>query len=220
MLSTYLNWSDLKKNHNKFYIQQVLQRKGQTGASHPAMVFTRYGRVGVNGVISQNWFPYEKAVATYHKTMRSKKSKGYTEIIMANDAGGMRDPPKAEVIVRENSEIEESTLDSNVQTLVKFFFDQKLMESSIVSVNVDIKKMPLGQLSRETVFAGYKVLREIEDAIEKGKRELLADLSGRFYTVIPHNFGMKKMSLFIISTAEQVREKLDLITNLLDIQVA
>lgn len=34
MLSTYLNWSDLKKNHNKFYIQQVLQRKGQTGASH------------------------------------------------------------------------------------------------------------------------------------------------------------------------------------------
>ena len=38
------------------------------------------------------------------------------------------------------------------------------MESSIVSVNVDIKKMPLGQLSRETVLAGYKVLRELEDA--------------------------------------------------------
>ena len=70
MLSTYLNWSDLKKNHNKFYIQQVLQRKGQTGASHSAIVFTRYGRVGVNGVISQNWLPYEKACATYHKTMR------------------------------------------------------------------------------------------------------------------------------------------------------
>ena len=41
------------------------------------------------------------------------------------------------------------------------------MESSIVSVNVDIKKMPLGQLSRETVLSGYKVLRELEDAIEK-----------------------------------------------------
>ena len=51
-LSTYLNWSDLKKNHNKFYIQQVLQRKGQTGSSFNAVIFTRYGRVGSNGVTS------------------------------------------------------------------------------------------------------------------------------------------------------------------------
>ena len=49
--------------------------------------------------------------------------------------------------------------------MVKFFFDQKLMESSIVSVNVDVKRMPLGQLSKETVLEGYKILREIEDAI-------------------------------------------------------
>lgn len=89
------------------------------------MVFTRYGRVGVNGVTSQQWFSFEKALATYQKTMRTKKNKGYTEIVMAasKDAGGMRDPPKAEVTIRQNSEIAESTLDSGVQTLVKFFFD-------------------------------------------------------------------------------------------------
>ena len=90
------------------------------------MVFTRYGRVGVNGVISQQWYPFEKAVATYHKTMQAKKRKGYTEIVMAassKDAGGMRDPPKADITVRQNSEIAESTLDAGVQTLVKFFFD-------------------------------------------------------------------------------------------------
>ena len=80
--------------------------------------------------------------------------------------------------------------------------------------------MPLGQLSRETVLAGYKILRDLEDAIQKGKTDLLADLSGRFYTTIPHNFGMQKMSLFIIQNTEQVREKYDLITNLLDIQIA
>ena len=51
-LSTYLNWSDLKKNHNKFYIQQVLQLRAQTGDGHMAEVFTRYGRVGSNGVCS------------------------------------------------------------------------------------------------------------------------------------------------------------------------
>jgi len=48
----------------------------------------------------------------------------------------------------------------------------------------------------------------------------LGDLSGKFYTTIPHNFGMKKMALFIINSMEQVREKYDLIKNLLEIQVA
>ena len=133
-----------------------------------------------------------------------------------NAAGGMRDAPKAQVTMR-NEEVAPSSLNPGVWTLVKFFFDQKMMESSIVSVNVDIKKMPLGQLSRETVLAGYKILRELEDAIQKGQKDLLADLSGRFYTTIPHNFGMQKMSLFIIQNTEQVREKYDLITNLLDI---
>lgn len=36
------------------------------------------------------------------------------------------------------------------------------MEKSIVSLNVDIKRMPLGELSKETVLKGYKILREIE----------------------------------------------------------
>jgi len=29
--SIYLMWSDLKVNHNKYYVVQVLQRKGATG---------------------------------------------------------------------------------------------------------------------------------------------------------------------------------------------
>jgi len=40
-----------------------------------------------------------------------------------------------------------------------------MMESSIVSVNVDVRKMPLGELSKETVLQGYSILRQIEDAI-------------------------------------------------------
>ena len=83
------------------------------------MVFTRYGRVGVNGVTSNSWSSFDAAVRTYQKTMRAKKSKGYTEIIMAaskdgGDAGGMRDPPKAAITVVQKSEIEESKLDVGV----------------------------------------------------------------------------------------------------------
>ena len=56
--------------------------------------------------------------------------------------------------------------------------------------------------------------------LEKKSTESLADLSSQFYTNIPHNFGMQKMQLFIINTAEKVKEKLDLIQNLIDIQFA
>jgi len=45
-------------------------------------------------------------------------------------------------------------------------------------------------------------------------------LSGEFYTNIPHNFGMKKMSLFVIDSMDKLKEKLDLIQSLVDIQVA
>ena len=190
-------------------------------------LYTRYGRVGSNGVKSLETVSYDAAIKKYAKQTRAKRSKGYTEIKMAassddkdNAAGGMRDAPKAKVDIRQDEKVADSTLDTPVQTLVKFFFDQKLMESSIVSVNVDVKRMPLGQLSKETVLEGYKILRDIEAAIEGNKRDALSNLSGKFYTTIPHNFGMKKMATFIISTMEQVKEKYDLITNLLDIQVA
>ena len=44
--SIYLMKSELKANNNKFYIVQVLKKKGTTEYYH----FVRYGRVGVDGV--------------------------------------------------------------------------------------------------------------------------------------------------------------------------
>lgn len=38
--------------------------------------------------------------------------------------------------------------------------------------------------------------------------------------MIPHNFGMAKMSNFIINDKDKVKQKLDLIDNLIDINVA
>ena len=48
----------------------------------------------------------------------------------------------------------------------------------------------------------------------------MATLSSEFYTVIPHNFGMKNMSNFIIKTRESLKEKMDLVSNLGDIHIA
>jgi hypothetical protein len=48
--SVYLMWSDLKNNHNKYYIVQVLEPKPTNGKAY---LWTRYGRVGNDGVASR-----------------------------------------------------------------------------------------------------------------------------------------------------------------------
>lgn len=161
----------------------------------------------------------------YGKTVRAKISKGYTVIKLAaaksDDAvaGGVVNQPKSKIKVALLN-APPSKLQPKVQDLMKFFFNEKLIESSVVSVNVDVKRMPLGQLSKETVLKGYQILSSIEKAINKKQTSELPVLTSQFYSYIPHNFGMAKMSNFIINSTEKIKEKYDLIQNLLDIQVA
>jgi len=48
--------------------------------------------------------------------------------------------------------------------------------------------MPLGKISKAMILEGYRALRRIDDALRSSmdaaaRNHLLADLSGRFYTV-------------------------------------
>lgn len=78
-LSCYLMWSDVKDNHNKYYIAQGLQ--DQSGSY---TLWTRYGRVGLDGVGGhQSCFSLDNLRATYAKKHREKTNKGYTVVKMA-----------------------------------------------------------------------------------------------------------------------------------------
>jgi len=64
-LSFYGNWSDMKKNHNKFYIVQVLQHKS---IATSFALYIRYGRVGVVGVANAaSQANLESAQKAFHK---------------------------------------------------------------------------------------------------------------------------------------------------------
>lgn len=53
--------------------------------------------------------------------------------------------------------------------------------------------MPLGKLSKMQIAKGFEVLEEIEAAMnqKKGKARL-EELSSKFFTTIPHNFGRNR----------------------------
>jgi predicted DNA-binding WGR domain protein len=85
--STYMMWSDMKNNHNKYYIVQVLKRKGTEQYS----TWIRYGRVGMVADKFLNGNNKQGALSTYIKKTNEKLRKGYTEIKMAlgaSDADG------------------------------------------------------------------------------------------------------------------------------------
>lgn len=109
---------------------------------------------------------------------------------------------------------------------MKFIYDTNLINKTVEQSGYDIKKLPLGQLSDETINNGYKILKKIEvvlTEIKKGNNSnesTLADLSSKFYTFIPHNFGREKMSNFIINTFPDLDKKLELLQNLDDSKTA
>lgn len=70
--------------------------------------------------------------------------------------------------------------------------------------------MPLGKLSKMQIAKGFEVLEEIEAAInKKSGKTLLEELSSKFFTTIPHNFGRCRPST--IDDKEIVGEKKEML---------
>jgi len=108
--------------------------------------------------------------------------------------GAKSDGIKPTIQKQEPAKLPASKLDENVKDFVKLIFNKKMMEESVVSIGYDVKRLPLGELSQETVLEGYKILRDIELVLAKKSTTNLEILSSKFYTFIPHNFGMARMS--------------------------
>lgn len=214
-----LMWTDLKNNNNKYYIIQILQDDFNANSFR---VYNRWGRVGAAGQFA--FFSCETAaiaIATYMKKYKEKTGKGYTEIQMAfeDDAAG-EEKPKVETKKKKGDKKGEtkSKLDPRVQKLVNLIFDMKLMSNVMQNRGFDTKKMPLGKLSKSTLKAGHDVLLKIEEVLDGKKKGDLSALSGEFYTLIPHDFGFKHMSQFVINTKDKLKEKMETLESLGDLE--
>ena len=66
-----------------------------------------------------------------------------------------------------------------------------MMKDQMTELKFDTKKQPLGRLSTAQIKEGFTYLKKIEAAINNGTGDL-SDLTSKYYTVIPHVFGMRK----------------------------
>ncbi|KAK1332636.1 hypothetical protein QTO34_007319 [Cnephaeus nilssonii] len=105
------------------------------------------------------------------------------------------------------------SLDAATQQLITNIFSKDMFSDAMALMNLDVKKMPLGKLSKQQIARGFEALEALEAAL-KGPADVaggrsLEDLSSHFYTVIPHNFGRSRPPP--ISSPELLQAKKDML---------
>lgn len=219
--SATLNQADLKDNANKFYIIQLLQNDS---GGNLYFVWNRWGRVGYSGqnALKGPFQDLEKAKAEYTKKFNDKTKGGYIEVqISYDEEDEKKEPATVKKAVRQEIKKEESKLDKRVEKLINLIFDLKMMTNTLAEIGYDSKKMPLGKLSLITIKQGMEVLKELETALRKpASANVLSDLSSKFFSLIPHDFGFKHMSQFIINSTEKLKEKIQMLESLTDMKIA
>ena len=235
-----LSLSSIESNNNKYYYVQLLVPKD--GSSNHA-VWTHWGRVGESGQNKlEQGFTLETAKSAFCKKFKDK-----TGLIWEK----RKDPPRANkytLIERsyaseEDEETDDenasdndhlsvaddcpSTISSELQDLVNFLFNAENLQNAMVSQNYNFNKLPLGKLSKSTLFRGYLALKELGELIQdpnlarqrydSSLADILDGLSSKYYTTIPHDFGRQRPTP--ITDKRRLQAELDLVESLSNMQV-
>ena len=102
-----------------------------------------------------------------------------------------------------------SKLHPATQSLLRLIFDTDMFKEALKTYDIDVKKMPLGKLSKSQIAKGFEVLEELEAVMENKKKGSYADISSKFYTAIPHDFGRTRPKP--IDTREALQQKYDML---------
>lgn len=113
-------------------------------------------------------------------------------------------------------------LSDPVYQLMEMLFDVEKMKKSVMGscglVSHDLKAMPLGKISADQIRSAMTILTQIESLISRnGTLAKLRELSNKFYTLIPHGFGINAAT--VIDSTQIVNEKIELLDSLLNMDL-
>lgn len=112
-----------------------------------------------------------------------------------------------------------SELPPPVLDLIKLIFDVEEMKKTMMELELDTEKMPLGRLSKKQLQKAYAVLTELSGYVtSNASNDRFIDASNRFYTLVPHSFGTEMPPL--LDTLEAITEKINMLDNLIEIELA
>ncbi|KAJ8410210.1 hypothetical protein AAFF_G00201910 [Aldrovandia affinis] len=223
IFSATLGLVDIVRGTNSYYKLQLLEDDVQKRY----WVFRSWGRVGttIGGNKLDKFYDKNSAMDNFRNLYEEKTGNSWTSTNFTKYPNKFYpleiDYGQDEEAVKKltASAGTKSQLQKPVQELIRMIFDVESMKKAMVEFEIDLQKMPLGKLSKRQIQSAYSILSEVQQAVsESASDSHVLDLSNRFYTLIPHDFGMKKPPL--LSDLDYIQAKVQMLDNLLDIEVA
>src|SRR5271154_3808709 len=214
IFSCILNQTDIKFNKNKFYIMQIIATNGAY------ILFIRYGRIGEIGRIShQKHTSTSSAISFFKKQFRSKTGNSWEErddfvkkdkkyyLAEIECVEMSSDESDASGVGSEDSAIQTKLeLDDRIIDFLKLISNTVYMNNTLIQLEIDTEKMPLGKISQTQIDKAYKILNKINNS--RNYLNKLTKLSSDFYTLIPYACGRRKPP--IISTKKLIAKNINL----------
>lgn len=209
---------DIEQNKNSYFRMQLLESNDSRDKSY--WIFESWGRISTSiGSKRLTDFPTaEEARKRFEKIYKEKCDLDFGRYVVKRpgkffplDIDFQMDNLKPRAFVP-------SKLSLPFYELMEMIFDMKHVDKMAMGCDVDLKRMPLGQISPDQIRQAMLVLKEISKHISQNSKPIeIQNASNEFYTLIPHGFSVKRPPL--IDSTEVVKEKGELLQSLLNMGV-
>ncbi|MCJ1433535.1 hypothetical protein MMC27_002898 [Xylographa pallens] len=242
-----LNQTNAGNNANKFYRVQLL-----TSGNGSYSTWTRWGRVGERGqsaLLGDG--SHHDAFAQFEKKFKDKSGhkwsdrlnppkKGKYTFVERNYESDSEDDDElpgagsrrqSKTSVSSGGSIRktpESTLAPQVQSLMRFIFNQDFFVNTMAAMSYDANKLPLGKLSKRTLKSGFEALKELAELLSNPSladevhnmsyTDAILEISNSYYSTIPHSFGRNRPP--VISNNDLLKREVELLESLSDMSIA
>lgn len=216
-----LSKTDIQTKKNSYYKLQLLQ----ADRGNKYWVFRSWGRIGttIGGNKLEQFSDLHGAKRAFFQQYEEKTGntwedrhdfKKHPGLFCPIDIDYGEDQPQSMDITDSAS-----TLPLPVQNLMRTIFDVKAMQKLMLEFELDTEKMPLGKLSKKQIQKAYSVLTELKQLVDtNGTHARFVDASNRFYTFIPHSFGVDDPP--VLKDAETITKKLEMLDSLMELEIA
>jgi len=215
-----LGLTDIQSKKNSYYKMQILKHDHHQRYN----LFRSWGRIGTTiGGNKLDTMSLEECIEQFESLYEEKTGNQWK-----NRENFVKVPKLMYPIDIDHGDQEVASLDSDIksnlqkpiQDLMRLIFDVAEMKKVMLEFEIDMDKMPLGKLSKKQIEKAYYVLTELQEILKKSNmdRTTLIDASNRFYTLIPHNFGVSGPK--ILESLEEIKTKCDMLDALLEMEIA